>query len=501
MNSTTIAALRPQAICFIALLVFALVTMTSSSRATPLAETHSARLDESIDARNLRVFAALLAEKHSYTVATGQRERIAARIEAFITRNPGATGEAVAREMASILGESVDGHAELTTKEWNPEQSPFLQVLLMPAADAVGSGVVGVAPDRSSLLDPARPYVVAINDIGIEQLLVRAQEFVANGSPALVRERACRLLRSAWLSGDAGELKRARVALAASAFTPREEWRTVEIAIGPTKPIFGEWPMLRSTQMADGKIGYLRIPSMSGSEALTDAGKRLVDEFAGCDSLLIDVRGNSGGSRAGLVSIAGALMPATQPSVVYNVARALRMGDTDAAIEERMASRFMVPLSRAAPNDREVAKTIVQRATGEARGATFDEPQFSEWFIGVVQRTEQRSWWRPGRRVVVLMDNVCFSATDVFLMAMKEIEGVTLLGRPSAGGSGLGLPHQLPNGARVRLSSMVSFQPDGGLLDGRGVQPDVLVWPIPTDFVRGGTDTLLDAALKELSKD
>lgn len=45
---------------------------------------------------------------------------------------------------------------------------------------------------------------------------------------------------------------------------------------------------------------------------------------------------------------------------------------------------------------------------------------------------------------------------------------------------------------------MISLMPDGTLLDGNGVQPDVVVTPIPTDFITGGTDTTLDAAVRFL---
>ncbi|MEM7737044.1 MAG: hypothetical protein AAF267_14780 [Deinococcota bacterium] len=43
---------------------------------------------------------------------------------------------------------------------------------------------------------------------------------------------------------------------------------------------------------------------------------------------------------------------------------------------------------------------------------------------------------------------------------------------------------------------MASFQPSGLLYDGNGVQPDILIEPIPTDFLMDQTDSVLDAAIE-----
>ena len=52
------------------------------------------------------------------------------------------------------------------------------------------------------------------------------------------------------------------------------------------------------------------------------------------------------------------------------------------------------------------------------------------------------------------------------------------------------------SGLEVELASMASFQPSGLLYDGNGVQPDILIEPIPTDFLMDQTDSVLDAAIE-----
>lgn len=104
------------------------------------------------------------------------------------------------------------------------------------------------------------------------------------------------------------------------------------------------------------------------------------------------------------------------------------------------------------------------------------------------------------RPVVVLTDARCFSATDVFLAALKGLPNVTLVGEPSGGGSARAQVVELPaSGLKVRLASMASFQPTGELFDGHGVQPDVLVRPRPEFFV-GGQDAVLERGLEILRR-
>jgi C-terminal processing protease CtpA/Prc len=103
--------------------------------------------------------------------------------------------------------------------------------------------------------------------------------------------------------------------------------------------------------------------------------------------------------------------------------------------------------------------------------------------------------------VIVLMNGRSFSATDIFLAGLKGMKGVTLLGTPSAGGSAY--TQEVALGAtplRLRIGSMVSFQADGRLFDGHGVQPDVLVEPTPEYYIGRG-DNALKAAMKRLRED
>jgi C-terminal processing protease CtpA/Prc len=74
------------------------------------------------------------------------------------------------------------------------------------------------------------------------------------------------------------------------------------------------------------------------------------------------------------------------------------------------------------------------------------------------------------------------------------------MGQPSGGGSGCRKEYRLSNsGIGIHLSRMVSFQPNGQLYDGNGIQPDIFAEAVPTDFI-GEADTVLDTAIKYISQ-
>ncbi|GMV25445.1 MAG: hypothetical protein AMXMBFR58_14760 [Phycisphaerae bacterium] len=437
--------------------------------------------------------AELIASLDSYAVATGAADRLRAAADRA-ARTPGLD---VAAALHELTGSIIDGHAAVSV-EAPFLTGPWLPMLLCPVGDERGTGIVAVTPDRRSFVDPDRPFIMEINGAPIEQLIERQQPYIADGSPALRRERACRMLRSAAAASIADPSAPCTVAVAAVPTDPPSRWRTLSINLTPRKPISGAWPPAKSRRI-EPTTAYLRLAEMSADDADLNAIDEFLQDAAECSTLIIDVRGNGGGRREPLLLIASRILPADAAPVVYNAARPLRLpGEDPAAMDQRMHERFM---RRAgddgwSPAQRGAIDSFAAAFRVREPGITLDDQRFGPWYYAVISPDpDGRSWYRPGRRVLVLMDNACFSATDAWLVAMDQLPHVTLMGRPSAGGSGLALDHVTASGIQVRLSSMVSLTPTGLLIDGRGVTPDVVLWPIPTDFVAGGTDSMLDAAI------
>ena len=103
---------------------------------------------------------------------------------------------------------------------------------------------------------------------------------------------------------------------------------------------------------------------------------------------------------------------------------------------------------------------------------------------------------RPGfrGRTVVLMGPVNMSSCEAFLLMMKQAPQCTLMGEKSYGSSGNPKPVRLANGVIVFLPSWVALTADGEPFEGKGISPDVHV-EFPD---RSEDDPLINAALELL---
>jgi C-terminal processing protease CtpA/Prc len=268
--------------------------------------------------------------------------------------------------------------------------------------------------------------------------------------------------------------------------------RTVELALEPRQPLFGEWPRTQS-RFLDRGVGYVRIAAMRDGEYAQAIGAQ-VGALRGAPAIVLDVRGNGGGSRDVLLAVAPWLLGEGAPPLVVHVARPVRAVDDGPAA---LASPPLYPADH--PRWSDAARAAI---AAFARGFT------PEW---TPQRTElgaprylvlERGPAAPPRpfagKIAVLLDAGCSGDTDVFLAALGELPNAILVGTPSSGGSGPVRELTLPrSGLVVSLSSMVSYRADGRLFEGRGIEPDVLVQPAPGDLVGRG-DRVLDAALARL---
>ena len=80
-----------------------------------------------------------------------------------------------------------------------------------------------------------------------------------------------------------------------------------------------------------------------------------------------------------------------------------------------------------------------------------------------------------GLPIVVLTGSHTASAGECFAAGMQLHERATIVGRPSAGNTEYSSWHELSDGSVLSIAEWVYQLPDGTLIEGRGVQPDLLV--------------------------
>ncbi len=187
------------------------------------------------------------------------------------------------------------------------------------------------------------------------------------------------------------------------------------------------------------RIGYILIESFTNTVE-EEFAKSLTDlESQGIDSLIIDVRSNTGGYLKGATAI---------------------------------ASMFL-----------EKGKTIYSLEGKDSTDVYVDETD------------EKRDY-----PVMILMNDGTASASEVLAAALKESYGATLLGTTSYGKGKVQLTKSLEDGSMVKYTTARWLTPSGECIDEIGLDPDYLV-NLEKDAETGlYTDTQLEKARELLSQ-
>ena len=196
---------------------------------------------------------------------------------------------------------------------------------------------------------------------------------------------------------------------------------------------------IRYTILPD-SIGYVYVESFSGSFGTNNLSLMLYN-LKECKGIILDIRGNGGG----MITSA-----------------------------EKLASIFL---------EKELHYGYMQHKTGKGHhDFSNPEPLYLEPSKG-------SRWLRP---VMVLTNRSVYSAANQFVLIMRELPHVTIVGDKTGGGSGLPLNSTLPNGWRVRLSACPTLDVNYKHTE-FGIEPDIKVNMSSEDWNKG-RDTLIETA-------
>lgn len=190
-------------------------------------------------------------------------------------------------------------------------------------------------------------------------------------------------------------------------------------------------------------VGYIRCSTFEygfGDGNLQE----MLRYLATCNRLVIDVRSNSGGM---LTSA------------------------------EKLASLFI--------NTEQVMGYMCHK-TGKAHDA-FSQPEA----IKVKPFTGLR--WQ--RKVYILTNRRTYSAANTFVMFLKGLPQVTIVGDRTGGGAGMPFTAELPNGWSIRFSACPMYDRNMQITE-MGIDPDVKL-DISSDDYQRGVDTILEYAITQ----
>jgi carboxyl-terminal processing protease len=99
-----------------------------------------------------------------------------------------------------------------------------------------------------------------------------------------------------------------------------------------------------------------------------------------------------------------------------------------------------------------------------------------------------------GGPVAILVDSGSYSASEIFTAGMQSLGRVRVFGVRTAGGALPAVLERLPGGDVLQYAIGDFVTSQGERIEGRGVQPDVVVSPTPAELL-AGTDRALEYAL------
>lgn len=194
-------------------------------------------------------------------------------------------------------------------------------------------------------------------------------------------------------------------------------------------------------------IGYIKIKTFNGDKANFEKFDSIINSFSFTDGLIIDVRSN----RGGLIS-----------------------------------------------NTKTIIKSIADTVRLVCKYRTRNGPShndFSPWADYYIDNSTTTVHYN--KPIAVLTNRQSFSAAEWFVMSVRILPNVTVIGDTTGGGSAMPIIRELPNGWQLRISNTQTLLPSGRDFQFTGLYPDIPIW-ISKDDASKNIDTILEKAIAVL---
>ena len=365
---------------------------------------------------------------------------------------------------------------------------PFLPFAIDPVQDRY----VATWHDGAGFLVADKPYLSALDGDPVGLWLDRLDDLLPAGPATYRRQIGLDLLQA--FSAAQQIAKRGPDSTITVRLTGAElgTGQDIKVALAGRRAGQVIWPQHDSAVLT-GNIGYLRLPRM-GSRAV-DQIRKWMPRFERTVGLIVDVRGNTGGTREAFRELFPYFIRFDDPpfvagATVYRQHPGTRLANVVGLTGQtadwpgwNVAEGAAIKAFRAGftPADSTVAAAI------------------GPWRYLVVARQKKDPRYPYLEHVIVLMDGACRGSTELLLASCQGRFKIALMGTPSGG---------VPDGTeafvlrrtslKIEVSSLVTYLADGRRLGAASIEPDILSFPVPESFLPAAEDVQLESARKYL---
>jgi carboxyl-terminal processing protease len=219
----------------------------------------------------------------------------------------------------------------------------------------------------------------------------------------------------------------------------------VDRAVRPDAPQTSASPAPQGRWLRDAQLAYIRVPSF-GDSAYERTAVEFVRQFASAPNLIVDVRGNGGGTTPR--QLIGALM--NRPWRTW---------------QEVTPQRIALFEAQGLPPVDASRVSRVQTPSGDAYGG----------------------------HLFLLVDRFGGSACEDFVMPFKDTNRAVVIGETTQGSSGNPYRTDLGHGMTIAVGAVRYTFPDGTAFEGVGIVPSVAIERKLSDVI-AGRDAVLDRA-------